>query len=273
MRAEVWAVLRSNLILRAAYALPGLNRLMRSVSYWLVPMSSRKLCRVERGLAAGLMLELNPRFERSMWEGAYEPEVQSIFARELRSGSVFYDVGSGIGFFSCLAAVRGAKVYAFEPDEGNSACVERHIDMNKLGGQVKLCRVVVSSKTGQVKLRPADRSLGHGNAVVADDSAVEANVTPCITLDEFVRNEPPPTLCKIDVEGHESEVLKGARELFERARPLLICEVHDQQNEDFVTKWLAERNYTLKWLEPPQSGRPYKSRHLFAWPVGKPVSP
>jgi hypothetical protein len=67
---------------------------------------------------------------------------------------------------------------------------------------------------------------------------------------------------KVDVEGAESEVLKGAEEIFERVRPRLICEVHDAANESFVVEWLSAKRYSLRWLDLP--GR--AERHLWAEP-------
>lgn len=266
MRADIWARWRSNRFARKLYGIPGLRGALRTLSYWLLPENTRKLCRVERGLGAGLLFELNPRYERSMWEGTYEPEVQLVLGGYLDSETVFYDVGSGIGYFSCVAALRGAMVCAFEPDEGNAACVERHVSLNNLGHRIKVFKEVVSSETGNVRLRSADRSFGHGNAVVVADSDEAALAVHCITLDQFMKTERPATFCKVDVEGHESEVLKGAESLFEVHRPCLLCEIHDERNEEFVLSWLETKSYRVRWLEPQVGVGTYAARHLFALP-------
>jgi len=71
----------------------------------------------------------------------------------------------------------------------------------------------------------------------------------CTTLDKLSKTHPAPTLIKIDVEGAESEVLKGAEELFTHSRPHLICEVHDPGSASFVETWLNTKDYELRWLD------------------------
>jgi len=85
---------------------------------------------------------------------------------------------------------------------------------------------------------------------------------PCTTLDDFAREHVVPDTIKIDVEGAESNVLKGAEKLFTHSRPHLICEVHDPANASFVEAWLKIRAYELRWLDT-NSGFP---RQLLAAP-------
>lgn len=262
MREILWARLRDNPVLRGFSQLPVIGPLARRISYWLLPHNTRSHCRVEQGLGQGLILALNPRWERSMWEGVYEPEVQAVFGQYLKEDTVFYDIGSGLGFYSCVAAHKGAEVYAFEPDPANAAQIEYHAKINRLESRLHVIRKVVSSRAGTVQLVPADRSLGHGNAVVSTATQVAAIPVESVCLDDFIRAHRPPTLCKLDVEGHESEVLKGAQQLFEKVRPHLICEVHDAANAAFIEPWLKERGYVFQWIE--EAGR--WPRHFLASP-------
>ena len=68
------------------------------------------------------------------------------------------------------------------------------------------------------------------------------------TLDHFVADHRSPTVVKIDVEGAEEEVLKGAEEVFRRSKPTLICEVHNERAAEGVAAWLARMGYQSKWL-------------------------
>jgi hypothetical protein len=65
---------------------------------------------------------------------------------------------------------------------------------------------------------------------------------------------------KIDVEGAEEEVLKGAFEVFRGSQPTLICEVHNERAAKGVADWLANMNYQSEWLPD----RPEFPRHLVA---------
>jgi hypothetical protein len=85
-----------------------------------------------------------------------------------------------------------------------------------------------------------------------------------ITLDSFARDHQAPRLIKIDVEGAEVQVLEGAGNVFDDAKPILICEVHNQEAATWVEGWLKQRSYVLEWLT---DDIPFP-RHLLALPAG-----
>jgi len=223
---------------------------MKSLSYLLVPSQGMRQLRVRSGPGRGLLFELNPRWETATWDGSYELEIQWVLHERLKLGSVFYDVGANLGFYSLLAARQGAQVFAFEPDAQNAESLEHHVRLNSLGAKIEVIRAAVYSTSGFVALEPSDSARGHGNAHVgpnAEHSHPSVKV-PCTTLDDFAREHIVPDTIKIDVEGAESDVLKGAEKLFTRSRPHLICEVHDTANASFVETWLKTRGYELRWL-------------------------
>jgi len=224
---------------------------MKSLSYLLVPSQGMRRLRVRSGPGRGLLFELNPRWETPTWDGSYELEVQRVLQERLKPGSVFYDVGANIGFYSLLAARQSAQVFAFEPDVQNAKSLERHVSLNSLGAKIEVIRAAVFSTSGFVALEPADSARGHGNAHVGPDTEHSHPTVkvPCTTLDDFAREHVVPDTIKIDVEGAESNVLKGAEELFTQSRPHLICEVHDPANASFVEAWLKTRGYELRWLD------------------------
>jgi FkbM family methyltransferase len=228
---------------------------MKRLSYLLVPSKEMRTLRVRSGPGRGLLFELNPRWEVPTWDGSYELEVQRVLQERLKPGSVLYDVGANIGFYSLLAARQGAQVFAFEPDIQNAESLERHARLNSLGAKIEVIRAAAFSTTGFVALEPADSERGHGNAHVGTNRE-NTNPTvqvPCTTLDDFAREHIVPDTIKIDVEGSESNVLEGAEKLFTHYRPLLICEVHDFVNASFVDAWLKTRGYELQWLDTNNS--------------------
>jgi Methyltransferase FkbM domain len=91
------------------------------------------------------------------------------------------------------------------------------------------------------------------------DNTIEVDA---LALDDFAQGNPLPTVVKIDVEGAEADVLRGSEEVFRRAQPVLICEVHNDRAEEDVTRWLEERAYRFDWL---QDTRQFP-RHLLATP-------
>jgi len=224
---------------------------MSGLSHLLVPVHGKRKLRVRSGPGKGLVFELNPRWETRMWEGDHELAAQQVLQRGLQPGSVFYDVGANFGFYSLLAARVGAQVFAFEPDVQNAESLARHALLNSLEAKIEIVRAAVFSVSGSILLEPADFGRGHGNARVdtARDPSSAAIKVRCTTLDDFAREHAVPEVVKIDVEGAESEVLKGAEELFSNSRPHIICEVHDPRNASFVEAWLKTRDYEFRWLD------------------------
>lgn len=265
MREAVWLRLRRSRLLRRLYEVPFVAKPMKSLSHLLVPSQATRKLRVRSGAAQGLIFELNPRWETHLWEGLHEVEDQAFLAERIKPGHIFYDVGAGFGFYSVLAARLGAHVFAFEPDTQNAESVRRHAKINSLESSIELVQEVVSSKSGVAQLEPAEQQRGHGNGHVrrSDAKALgQTQAVKCTSLDDFSMNLPPPDVLKVDVEGYETEVFKGAEDLFGRCRPYVLCEVHDPENASFVESWLRERNFSVNWVESVD-GYP---RHIIARP-------
>jgi FkbM family methyltransferase len=251
MREALWLRLRKSPLLRKFYAMQVFAAPMKRLSYLLVPSQKMRMLRVRSGPGRGLLFELNPRWDIPTWDGSYELEVQRTLQERLKPGSVIYDVGANIGFYSLLAARQGAQVFAFEPDVQIAGSLERHARLNSLSAKIEVIRAAVFSTSGFVALEPADTARGHGNAHVGTHTEPSNSTVqvPCTTLDDFAQGHIAPDTIKIDVEGAESNVLEGAEKLFTQYRPHLICEVHDPANASFVDTWLKTRGYELRWLD------------------------
>lgn len=134
-------------------------------------------------------------------------------------GGVIFDVGGFYGYTAGLFAQRAARVFVFEPAPANVALIEEH---NRIRGlaNVEVVPVAVSDRQGKALLHlkdiPAHHSLGDIGA-----SATAATITiETLTLDAFARSRgiERVALLKIDVEGFEPEVLRGAAALLDAKR-------------------------------------------------------
>lgn len=148
----------------------------------------------------------------------YEP-LQPFFlfaACEAVGVKTFLDVGAMVGSY-CVPAtlIRGLeRCIAFEANPESAAEVRRNIERN--GVPVELHTVAVSDKPGSATLGVVGPYMG-ANAIVEtsihDQSRVKEHITvPTITLDSLLPL-PSPIALKIDVEGHEPNVLAGAAKL------------------------------------------------------------
>lgn len=241
---------RARLFLRFAAPFAGLRRLpllgpcLRWASALFVPRDSLTWVQVRSGAAAGLWLHLNPRTGHSYWEGAVEPEVQEAIVRHLRPGMTFYDIGANIGFFSLLAARLvgpAGHVVSFEADPEIAARLREHVARNDFSSITAEHKAVWSESSTVFFARAdsnasPDRGLGH---VAAAGGSGTISVA-AVSLDEYAPASALPDFLKCDVEGAEVEVFRGASKLLSEKRPILLCEMHSEENRRILLEqWSA----------------------------------
>lgn len=260
MRETIWLYLRNSVVGRFVRSHQHFARPLHALGCRLLPGK----CRIRSGPCAGLFLQPSPSWPTDLWEGGYEAPVQAAVEALLKPGAVLYDVGGGEGLYCLLGARKGAQVFAFEPHPVNAERIAFHARLNSLESLIHVLPLAAHSSSGLLALEFAQHGSQMAPAGHGEPHGRQGRKADCITLDEFSRSHPAPTLVKVDVEGAESEVLRGAEEMFERVQPSLICEVHDAENERFVRQWLADRRYSVHWLEQ----QPGQQCHL----LGKPGS-
>lgn len=277
--ARLKLLARSDLLARHrrfAGRVPVLGAMGRTGKRWAARILLPKepgWVQVQSGFAQGLWLHLNLDIEGCYWVGNYEPRVQDLLMKACAPGSVFYDIGASLGFFSLAAAnFMGPKaiVFAFEPEPANCLRVKEMVFRNNLQDRVRLVEAAVWSRTAPEGLpfRRGGRQATYGG-VVADGVAPvlaegELRRASTVSLDDFLRQgNPAPDVLKIDVEGGECEVLKGGEDLFSRRKPTLICEVHRPEAAAWIENWLAGREYVAEWRMPEE----LYPRLLFAQPA------
>lgn len=166
----------------------------------------------------------------SEWRGvteSYEPDVWAHVMANVRLGDRIADVGAFIGLYAIALGKRTGPtggVIAFEPDEHSCAAVRRHVDLNGLGGVVQAVRSAVGTMDGEIWFT-ADKNIQNQ---IAQPGAAGAKPVPSVTLDAYFKGQ-RLDLLKVDVEGFEEEVLKGAEQLLgdpTRAPRLIYVEVH-----------------------------------------------
>lgn len=244
--------------LQALYArirqVPWLGESCHKLVQLMMPAGTRLPTRVRKGPGAGLRLSLDPRYEAQYAAGFHETALVAWLAAHLKPGDVFYDVGAHIGYISLVAARlagTGGNVFAFEPDPGNAARIRGHVQLNSLP-QVEVVETAVWSECKTLLFqRASDSSSKNTGAVAAlgnGQGAAKTVMVEAMTLDRFAANHRLPNVVKVDVEGAEEDVLKGAEELFRTSKPTLICEIHNPRAAEGVATWLKALDYQWKWL-------------------------
>ena len=168
----------------------------------------------------------------------------------LNKDSVVLDIGANIGnhtlYFSNISKVK--KVYSFEPQEYIFKVLKKNIEINDLSDKVVPFNVGVGEKEDIKKLYvPKRRFLraGYALAAIIEEKDNINNIklidTKIITIDNQNIKE-KIDLIKIDTEGSEVNVLKGARKTIDRDKPIVFVETLPK-NIDFVKEYFNELGY------------------------------
>jgi FkbM family methyltransferase len=178
------------------------------------------------------------------WLGSYEYEQRLLFERLVTEGSVVFDVGAHVGFYTLLAAVlvgtRG-KVYAFEPLPANIQYLKAHLRLNRIAN-VALIQKAVSDSSGMATfVEEPSSAMGH----LSEQGAL---TVPTVSLDDlFMKGElPSPDFIKIDVESAAGRVLKGAESLLRSAHPTIFLSTYPHCWSPHCHQFLESLGYQLR---------------------------
>lgn len=176
----------------------------------------------------------------------HEPELAHLIDLLAPDDAVFLDVGANAGYFSVYLAVRPnfrGSIHAFEPIPASFASLRMIIDTLKCGDFVTCYENAVSDYVGIATMDPGD----HGGLASIKEGKVEHGVTvPTMTLDSL--KLPRVDFLKVDVEGHEINVLKGAEKLISEHNPYIFLEswMFDDPKKGFEPlQFLVDRGYKL----------------------------
>jgi len=137
--------------------------------------------------------------------GLTDPAEMMFCVHLLRPGERMTDVGANIGVYTVLAAgVCGAAVAAVEPSAATLPHLADNIALNGIGGLVSVHAVALGAAPGVVRL---SARRGAANRVLLPGEADAAEEVPVTTLEAL---GPAPLLLKLDVEGYEETILRGA---------------------------------------------------------------
>lgn len=152
-------------------------------------------------------------------------EEMALILHFLTMDDIFVDVGANVGVYSILASgVAGAKSIAIEPSDESSEIFRQNIAINNLESRITLINCVVGNQSGHISFT---KGLDAINRVTReDDLKKNSELIKEETLDNLLKNDFPSCI-KIDVEGFELNVLKGAKEILKKPElKLLLIETN-----------------------------------------------
>lgn len=167
---------------------------------------------------------------------------------------IFLDIGAHIGKWSVVAGRTAEKIYAFEPTPETYGYLMENVRLNELSKIITPVNKGVSSHKGELKFEIS--ATNSSMSKIVQDTPENANSIRIETLaiDDFLKEKTIAPerieLVKIDVEGHEFEVLKGMENLLLKSRKLrLLCEIlPEQQDKKQIIEYMKNLGFSCREL-------------------------
>ena len=190
--------------------------------------------------------------------GTREPTHTKLMQDVLKKGYVVMDIGANIGYYALMEAKAVGKtgiVYAIEPVPANMSLLKRNISLNNyknietfetaIGGENKKDYICITTKSNW--------------CAMADNKNKEKNMkfkyripVKVLKLDTFIKDKRFPDIIRMDVEGYETEIIKGMEGILQCRKPLKIfIELHSFMIKDKgigILKKLEESGFKIKYF-------------------------
>ena len=214
-----------------------------------------------------------------------EPGIAQLFTRILKAldkskgKKFFYDIGANHGHYTwmTLNQSQNMEVMAFEPDPKNLELLRLTVNHSNLH-RVRIREVALSDGKGETSF--------HQDPLTSATGMIENGETPWIEkylgrksitiqvkrsmLDSFCTPETKPSLIKVDVEGHELQVLRGGQECLQNHKPVLIVESFPPKQEE-VLCFLSALGYEIRDADRNTQVSD-QTNNLLAWSKAGPLN-
>lgn len=185
---------------------------------------------------------------------SWEEHIHDLFKKYAKPGTVVLDIGGHIGTHTLnLSRIvgDGGKVYVFEP-QAKMFCelaINMHLNKcknvemfhNALGSEEKWIEIFIPDEEWKKNFEKGLVNEGHGTVTDTSDQS-SGDRAKVIRLDSLNLNN--VSFIKMDVEGYESEVLKGAEETIKRNKPVMIIEIFNNEERAQKIKGIENLGYT-----------------------------
>lgn len=182
--------------------------------------------------------------------GEYSEKEIQVLLGLVNENSVVYDIGANIGAFTVAFANKVKKVYAFEPNPRSFELLKKNTEhLNN----VVLFKNAIGSERKDIFISAFDESKrsNYGEARIREDNGIPIRMIRLDDINYFLKDDvlleiEPPSLIKIDVEGHEYDVFRGGIAKIVAAKPILFFESSERMTE--IISLLEGIGYPSHWL-------------------------
>lgn len=212
-----------NVYRRSPLHTPWMGAFLAKVMGLFTAFSKKQVVREINGIKYDL--DLSEVIDASLYySGTFEPKIEKLMADNLSAGMNVIDIGANIGYhtFRMASAVRPGVVYAIEPTSTAYTKLLRNAELNPKIDNIQFIKVGLNdSEAGEQEI------AFRGNYRLDGKTELTKERIRLTTLDSVVKERGIERVdfIKLDVDGFEGKVLKGASETLQRFKPRLIAEV------------------------------------------------
>lgn len=152
----------------------------------------------------------------NIYTGLHEFNDMAFLLHFLRPDDFFFDIGANAGSYTLLASgVCKAKTFAIEASANTAKITQKNIVLNQLQNRVTLINAAAGTNTGTLNFSKNEDATNH--IIATEESQIAAIETVSVIKIDDLTAKNQPALIKIDVEGFETEVLKGMTETLKQS--------------------------------------------------------
>ncbi|MBL1280179.1 MAG: FkbM family methyltransferase [Fluviicola sp.] len=194
----------------------------------------------------GFKIKVNPLFDKNIENviyerGVYELGTLTVLREFLKPNDTFVDVGANIGFLSLAGAHsvgENGRIHCFEPVPSTFEILQKNKELNNFS-QIELHEFALGERTEEATIYAEKEN--RGGASIVNQHSSDGIIIQVKKLDDLALKS-TVNVMKIDVEGFELDVLKGAKETIRKDRPKLIIEYSTERNNS------GEKHELYQWL-------------------------
>lgn len=176
------------------------------------------------------------------------------FLKNVKKGDILFDVGANVGYYTVLGSrLTGSqgKVFAFEPLVSNISYLHRHVKINKLENVTIIPCACSDAQSIVTFFHNDNNAMGRiESSEIEGVNESKMTLVSTVSLDAVAdKLNTIPNIIKIDVEGAELSVLRGAERIISTSKPLIFLSVHSDMLRTTCLKYLSDFGYTFAPLQ------------------------
>jgi FkbM family methyltransferase len=150
------------------------------------------------------------------------------FVRSCDRSMCLFDIGASFGAFSFAAAHFGGTAIAVEPSPIATRFIKLQSQLNGFDKNIRIVEACAGDAVGEVEMLSSGVFSDGYFRIASGRSSQELTKTKAVTIDHLADQFGPPTHIKIDVEGYEAAVIRGAKRTLTGLAPMVFLELHNE---------------------------------------------